>query len=273
LASSTARLRRVLLRRPPADCSQWRALGWRAQPDPATLAAEHEALCLLLEEAGADVLVADPDGLDAVYTYDTAIVGGSGAVLTRPGKKPRRGEPDRTAVELERADVPIVGAVPAPGIAEGGDFFWLDATTLCAGRGYRTDGPGIAAVAELLGVDVRGFDLPHLGGAAEYLHLLSLISPLADDLAVVHLPLLPVALVQTLAERGVVLVEADPDELTTLGPNVLALAPRVALLTEHNPRTRRALESVGVETLVYHADELSKGDGGPTCLTLPLLRG
>ena len=166
-----------------------------------------------------------------------------------------------------------MGAVAAPGIAEGGDFFWLDGATLCAGRGYRTDGLGIAAVAELLAVAVLDFDLPHLAGPAECLHLLSLISPLADDLALVHLPLLPVALVQALAERGIGLVQADPDELPTLGPNVLALEPRVALLPEHNPRTRRALESAGVETLVYRADELSKGDGGPTCLTLPLLRG
>jgi dimethylargininase len=271
LASSTAPLRRVLLRRPPADCSQWRRLGWRAEPDPVALAAEHEALCLLLEEAGAEVLVADPDGLDAIYTYDAAIVGDRGAVLARPGKAQRRDEPGLIATALERAGLPIVGAVAAPRAAEGGDFFWLDSTTLCAGRGYRTDGPGVAAVAELLGVAVLGFDLPHLEGPTECLHLLSLISPLADDLAVVHLPLLPVALVQTLAERGLALVEAH--ELSTLGPNVLALEPRVALLPEHNSRTRQALESAGVETLVYRADELSKGNGGPTCLTLPLLRG
>jgi N-dimethylarginine dimethylaminohydrolase len=263
----------VVLRRPPADCSQWRALGWRAEPDAAALAAEHEALCTLIEDAGAEVLVAEADGLDAIYTYDTAIVGDDGAVLARPGKAPRRSEPDRMAAELERAGAPVVGAVAGPGIAEGGDFFWLDATTLCAGRGYRTSASGIAAVGELLGVAVLGFDLPHRGGPGECLHLLSLISPLADDLAVVHLPLLPVALVQTLAERGVSLVEADPGELSTLGPNVLALEPRLALLPEHNRETRRALESAGVETLVYRADELSKGDGGPTCLTLPLLRG
>ncbi len=263
----------MLVRRPPADCSEWRALGWRAEPDPAALAGEHEALCLLLEEAGAEVIVADPAGLDAIYTYDAAIVGDAGAVLARPGKELRRQEPDLIATHLERAGVPIVGALAAPEIAEGGDFFWLDATTLCAGRGYRSDGLGIAAAAGLLGVEVYDFDLPHFHGPAECLHLLSLISPLADDLAVVHLPLLPVPLVRALSDRGIALVETDPDEYSTLGPNALALEPRVALLPEHNVGTRRRLEAAGVETLVYRAAELSKGDGGPTCLTLPLLRG
>jgi arginine deiminase len=53
---------------------------------------------------------------------------------------------------------------------------------------------------------------------------------------------------------------------------VLALAPRVALAVEGNPRTRERMERAGVEVLTYRGDELSKGDGGPTCLTRPLLR-
>ncbi len=262
----------MLLRRPPADCSAWSSLGWRAEPDPAGIAAEHEALCAALEQAGAEVIVAPPAGLDAIYTYDAAFVGDSGAVLLRPGKEARRDEPDALVPELERAGVPVTGAVEMPALVEGGDLFWLADGTLCAGRGYRTDDAGIEAVGRLLGAEVLAFDLPHLTGPGACLHLLSLLSPLADDLVVGHPPLMPVRLLQLLAARDVRVVEVPEDEVATLGPNVLPLAPRVALLPDHNVGTRRRLEAAGVEVLVYRAAELSKGDGGPTCLTLPLLR-
>jgi dimethylargininase len=271
--SATAALRRVLVRRPPADCSDWRRFSWRAKPEPARLAAEHEALCAVLEDAGAEVVVAPPTTLDAIYTFDPALIADAGAVLLRPGKAMRAGEVEALAGELEAAGVPIAHRLEAPASAEGGDFLWLDPDTLCAGRGYRTNSDGIWALERLLGVEMLVFDLPHFLGPAACLHLLSLISLVDDDLAVAYPPLLPVRLVQLLAERGIQIVEVPDDELETLGPNVLALAPRVALLPEHNVVTRRRLEAAGAETAVYPAVELAKGEGGPTCLTLPLLRG
>jgi dimethylargininase len=271
--SSTARLRRVLVRRPPADCSGWRSLCWRSEPDSARLAAEHEGLCAVLEQAGAEVVVAEPTTLDAIYTFDPALVYGDGAVLLRPAKETRRAEPDAVAMELERAGVAVTARLAEPALAEGGDFFWLHPDALLAGRGYRTNSDGIRAVERILGAEIRVFDLPHLRGPGECLHLLSLLSRLAEDLVVAYPPLMPVRLVQVLAERDIRIVEVPDEELATLGPNALALAPRVALIPEHNAKTRRRLEAAGVEVLVYAAEELSKGDGGPTCLTLPLARG
>jgi dimethylargininase len=272
LASSTAPIRRVLVRRPPADCSDWEHYRWRGAPDPAALAAEHEALCGVLEDAGAEVVVAEATTLDAIYVYDPALVGDDGAVQLRPAKAERLGEVEVLGAELERAGVPVVHRLQEPLLAEGGDLFWLDGGTLCAGRGYRTNSAGIQALERLLGVETLVFDLPHHHGPAACLHLLSLLSPLAHDLVVAFPPLLPVRLAQLLADRGVEIVEVPDDEFETLGPNALALAPRVALVPEHNRETRRRLEAAGVEVLVYRADELSKGEGGPTCLTLPLLR-
>jgi dimethylargininase len=273
LASSTAPLRRVLVRPPPADCSGWEHYRWRAAPDPAGLRAEHEALCTVLEDAGAEVVVAEATTLDAVYVYDPALVADFGVVLLRPGKAERVAEVDALGAELERAGVPVAHRLEEPLLAEGGDFFWLDEATLCAGRGYRTSSDGIWALERLLDVEALSFDLPHHHGPAACLHLLSLLSPLADDLVVAYPSLLPVRLAQLLNQRGVEVVEAPGDEFETLGPNALALAPRVGLIPEHNRVTRRRLEAAGVEVLVYRAEELSKGEGGPTCLTLPLLRG
>jgi N-dimethylarginine dimethylaminohydrolase len=275
--SSVARLRRVLLRPPHAEeLGAWREYGWRAAPDPIRIAAEHEALCAQLEEAGAEVVLCDtavPGDPDAIYAYDPAIVADGGAVLLRPGKSGRLGEPAALAPGLEAAGVPVLARLEAPATADGGDTFWLDERTLLAGRGYRTNDAGIEALRDALpGVDVLTFDLPHLRGAGEVLHLLSLLSPLANDLAVAYLPLLPVRLVQLLEERGVRLVEVPDEEFESMGPNVLALAPRVALMLARNRETRRRLEAAGVDVLVYEGTELSKGDGGPTCLTRPLLR-
>jgi N-dimethylarginine dimethylaminohydrolase len=273
LASSTAPLRRVLVRRPPDDCSDWQRYRWLSAPDPAALMVEHESLCAALEEAGAEVVVAGPTTLDAIYVYDPALIADDGAVLLRPGKGERLAEVDALGAELERAGVPVVHRLTEPLLAEGGDLFWLDGTTLCGGRGYRTSSDGLRTVERLLGVELLVFDLPHHHGPEACLHLLSLISPLADDLVVAYPPLLPVRLAQVLDERGIQVVEVPDDEFETLGCNALALAPRVALIPEQNHETARRLEAAGVDVLVYRAAELSKGEGGPTCLTLPLRRG
>jgi dimethylargininase len=275
--SMTAPLRRVLVRAPRSeDCAAWRAYGWRREPDFEHLEAEHEAFRNLLAEAGAEVVLArTPLGacLDAVYVYDPALVTDRGAVLLRPGKEGRRVEVDAMAADLVEAGIPIAAKVEPPALAEGGDTLWLDERTLLVGRGYRTNDTGIAALRDALpDVDVVAFDLPHLRGVGEVLHLMSLLSPLDADLVVAYLPLLPVRLVELLAERGIQIVEVPDEEFPTMGPNVLALAPRVALALEGNPLTRERMEAAGVEVRVYAGVELSNGDGGPTCLTRPLLR-
>jgi dimethylargininase len=276
--SMTARLRRVLVRSPRSeDAPGWQAYGWRAAPDPVRAAEEHEAFCAALVEAGAEVVVGEtPLGVcsDQIYVYDPALVADDGAILLRPGKEGRRVEVDAMAADLVEAGVPIAARLEAPACAEGGDTLWLDERTLLVGRGYRTNDEGIRALAAALpGIDVVAFDLPHVNGTGDVLHLLSLLSPLDDDLAVAYLPLMPVRLVQLLAERNVELVPVPDAEFWTMGTNVLALAPRVALALEGNDETRRRLERAGVDVRVYRGDEISrKGDGGPTCLTRPLLR-
>jgi len=276
--SMWAPLRRVLVRPPDAEASAaWRAFGWRDEPDPVQLAAEHEAFRALLAEAGAEVIVGEtpvPLSPDSIYTYDPAIVTDRGAILLRPGKEGRQVEVDAMGADLVEAGVPLLARLEAPATAEGGDTVWLDERTLLAGRGYRTNEAGIEALRRFLpDVEVVWFDLPYLTGPADVLHLMSLISPLDRDLALVYLPLLPVRLVELLEKRGVQLVEVPEEEFWSMGPNVLALAPRVALALDGNAETRRRMEEAGVEVRAYAGDQLSRlGDGGPTCLTRPILR-
>jgi len=274
----TRTLRRVLVRPPrAAGFASWREFGWHEEPDAAVLAAEHEAFCEALGSGGAEVLLAEtnlPDDPDAIYVFDPAIVCDRGAIVLRPGKEGRLVETDAITNDFEQAGVPVAAHLEAPALVDGGDTIWLDENTLLVGRGYRTNDEGIHALQEVLpGVDVLAFDLPHQHGSEIVLHLLSLLSPLDDDLVVAYLPLLPVRLVQLFTELGIQIVEVPAEEFESMGPNVLALAPRVALALDGNDETRRRLEQAGVDVSVYKGDEISrKGDGGPTCLTRPLLR-
>ncbi|HKY24987.1 MAG TPA: arginine deiminase family protein [Gaiella sp.] len=276
-ASMWGDLRRVLVRRPlPEDAVAWEAYGWRAAPDVAAAQAEHEAFCALLEEAGAEVVVSehDPGNPDAIYTYDPTLVVRDGAVLLLPGKEGRRREPEATVAALESAGVPVVGRIELPATVEGGDTVWLDERTLLVGIGYRTSPEAVGALRVAIpGVEVIAFDLPHWNGATEVMHLMSFLSPLDRDLALVYTRIAPTRLMWLLAERGIDVVEVPDTEFDTQGPNVLALGPRRALALEGNDETRRRMERAGVDVITYRGDEISrKGDGGPTCLTRPLLR-
>lgn len=279
IQDSTAKLRRVYVRAPVvADLHAWESFGWRAEPDPARAAEEHAAFCAEIERAGAEVVIGstpvagDPD---AIYAYDPTLMTDTGAILLRPGKESRRLEPDAFAQDLVAAGFRVEGRLEPPATAEGGDLFWLDRSTLLAGRGYRTNDTGLAQLRALLGtaVDVIAFDLPHFHGDGECLHLMSFVSLLDTDLAVAYLPMMPVRLLELLHDRGVGVVEVPDAEFGSMGPNVLALGPRVALALEGNPETRRRMEAAGVDVRTYAGAEISrKGDGGPTCLTRPLER-
>jgi dimethylargininase len=277
----TGTLRRVYVRPPDASTlGRWRDYGWHREPDGNLITEEHAAFREELSRAGAEVVrggTAVEGDPDSMYAFDPVLMTPAGAVFLRPGKEGRRGEPDASAHDLEAAGVGTLGRIEPPGTAEGGDMFFLDAATLAVGRGYRTNDEGIGQLRQLLGdvgVEVLAFDLPHQNGPAECLHLLSLISPLDDDLAVGYPPLLSVRLMEALRHRGIDLVEVPGEEFPTMGPNVLALGGRRALAVEGNPETKRRMEAAGVRVSTYRGAEISRnGDGGPTCLTLPLARG
>jgi N-dimethylarginine dimethylaminohydrolase len=172
--------------------------------------------------------------------------------------------------------VSVVGEIRRPGCLEGGDVVWLDARTVVVGRGYRTNDDGIRQFRELLGDtidDLIVVPLPHWRGPNDVFHLMSMLSPVDHDLAVVYSPLMPVPIREVLADRGMRFVEVPDDEFESMGTNVLALAPRRCLMLAGNPRTQAALEAAGAEVVVYEGEQISrKGGGGPTCLTRPLAR-
>jgi dimethylargininase len=274
--SMVAPLRRVLVRR-PATTGDFAGADWRT-PDPGLLDRQHDQLCQLLAGLGCDVEVAAAaEGMvDATYVRDPGMVTGRGAVLFQMTKPARAAEPPLLGTALEAAGVPVVGRLTGAARADGGDIIWLDDRTLLVGRSYRTNVEGVRQLRGIMAAEdvvVGSADMPHDRGPAHVLHLMSVISPVADDLAVVYPPLAPVPLMEELAARSVRIVAVPAAEYETMACNVLAVRPGVVVMLAGNPRTRAALEAAGCEVHVYEGSEISlKGDGGPTCLTAPILR-
>jgi dimethylargininase len=276
VTSMTAPLRRVLVRR-PATAGDWLGAGWRV-PDPAVLARQHEAFCALLADLGAEVEVAAAlEGqVDAVYMHDPLLVTPRGAILLRMRKPARAREPGHAREELERLGVPVLGALPDGAYADGGDRFWVHERLMAIGLSYRTNRAGAAAVAALAapeGIAVETYDLPHDRGPGHVLHLQSFISAVTGELCVIFEPLAPARLLEDLRERGTRWIAIDRESYDAMGCNILAVRPGVVVMVDGVASVRRGLEREGVEVHVYDGSELSlKGDGGPTCLTAPLLR-
>lgn len=258
--------------------AQWRDLGFKAPPDLARAIDEHDGFIQLLRESGAEVhLLPQESGttLDSIYVRDGSISSPSGMILCAMGKPGRTGEPAAAERAFRELRIPVAGRIEPPGRLEGGDVVWLDPRTAVVGQGYRTNAEGIRQLRSLLpeAVTLVEVPLPHWRGAGDVMHLMSLISPIAHDLAVVFSPLLPVPFREWLRERGVRLVEVPDEEFETMGTNVLALAPGRCVVLAGNPRTRAALERAAVSVVEYSGTEISvKGAGGPTCLTRPILR-
>ena len=258
---------------------QWQQLDYRGRPDLARAIDEYDSFLALLKSFNIDIHFlprSDSVGLDSLYTRDASIVCNRGVILCNMGKPQRSTEPAAQEAAFQAAGIPIHGANSGQGRLEGGDVAWIDEHTIAVGRGYRTNDEGIRQFRELLGdcVDeVIVVPLPHWRGPNDVFHLMSIISPVDRDLALVYSPLMPVPFRETLLSRGIGLVEVPDSEFETMGCNVLAVAPRKCIMLAGNPQTRARLEQAGAEVHEFTGTEIClKGSGGPTCLTRPISR-
>ena len=259
--------------------SQWRELGYTSQVNYEAACREYEAFVSLLRENIPEVHFLPKDdrvGIDSIYVRDASLMTDKGAILCNMGKESRRTEPDVTREFYAKQGVPILGAITGAGRLEGGDVVWIGGRTLVVGRGYRTNDEGIRQLRTLtagLADEFVVVPLPHWRGPSDVFHLMSVISPIDHDLALVYSPLLPVPFREWLLGRGIKLIDVPDSEFETMGCNVLAVAPRRCLMLVGNQRTRDLLKAAGTEVLEYTGDEISrKGAGGPTCLTRPIHR-
>jgi N-dimethylarginine dimethylaminohydrolase len=279
------RLKKVALRRPEQAMvnqgkvdAEWRDLNYHTRPDFNHAVAEHKRLAEIIEGVGAELLylpAADALTMDSLYVRDAATLCARGVVLCNMGKPAREAEPGVHGEAFRKAGIPVAGAITGAGKVEGGDIIWLDESHVGIARGYRTNDEGIRQFKEIVGPDVHVevAVLPHYKGPSDVFHLMSIISPLDDDLELVYSPLMPVSFREWLVGLGKVLVEVPESEFASMGCNVLTIAPREVVIVEGNPETHRRMETAGCKVHVIEADAISvPGEGGPTCLTRPLIR-
>ena len=257
----------------------WQSLNYLGEPIMQTAVDEYTVFETILKEQGATVLHFPEDAsvnMDSIYCRDAAIATNKGMIICNMGKAGRVQEPAAEARAFEQQGIPILGTIMAPGTLEGGDVAWIDEATLAVGHTYRTNEEGIRQLTELLaplGVTVITVPMPHYKGPTDVFHLMSVLSPVDKNLAVVYSPLIPIVFRNELIARGYELVEVPDVEFDSMGCNVLAIAPRVCLMVKGNPITKAALEKAGCKVIDYDGAEISvKGGGGPTCLTRPIDR-
>lgn len=284
--SMVGQLERVLVCAPEAAgwkdgqrVARWQELGFHHAPGFSTAQAQHAALCRQLEAAGAEAVHLTPSAdltLDAVYTHDASLPTDHGLVLMRPAKANRRAEAQRHGDFCRALGIPIFGEIQSPGATEAGDLVWLDSRTLLAGHGYRTNRAGINSLRALLapkGIDTMAAPLPYGSGPSACLHLMSLISLLDEETALVDLPWLAVETVELLKAKGYEFIEINYSERASLACNVLSLGRKRLLAIEENKKTNQKLRDAGFDVRTFPGSELCiNGGGGPTCLTRPLLR-
>lgn len=277
-------LRRVIMRAPGPAMASADPATWHYGPgfDAASAEAQHTELAGIVAASGAKIhwIPSDDDGLsDAVFVQDPSFVTRAGAVVLNMGKTLRRAEPELHVTAYEALGVPVIGRLTGTATVESGDCFWLDPDTLAIGRGARTNQEGIDAVTAILaphGMRVQAYDLPWWTGPEACLHLMSLVSPLGPKMALIHAPLLPYALWSEMAGRGWTLLHAPAEEFAAsngLSLNVLMLAPQDLVMVAGFPRTRALMEAHGCRVQTFAGDALCIAcEGGPTCLTRPVLR-
>ena len=218
----------------------------------------------------------DRTGLDSIYTHDPLKITKKGAIYFPMGNALRGCEWMATRAYLESIGVPTLGVIEKPGKMEGGDVVWLDERTVAIGRGYRTNDEGIRQFKELTKDIIDEYiivPMPHGDGEDCCLHLMSIISLVDTDKAVVYSKYMPVFFRELLIERGIQLIECNDKEYDYLGSNVLAVAPGKVITIAGNPDIVEKMRAAGVDVTTYEGPEVSyKGTGGPTCLTCPITR-
>ncbi len=277
--SMIAPLRRVLVHIPGGEYTRqnWLAWGYSGEPNLEVARREHEAFIQILRDAGVEIdLLEEHGGLGTTATYDPVLITDEGAVMLRSGREERRAEVMPMARKLLQLEIPIIGWIRDEGCIEGGDTLWLDQETLLVGRSYRSNDEGYRQLRHTLDGIVREyyqFELPHWHGPQYVLHLMSVVSLVSEDLALVYPRAVPIRLWQLLQERAYRLIEVADDEFERQGCNVLALAPNRVVMCAGNPVTSARLRDLGVEVIEYDGNEISvRWTSGPTCNTRPLLR-
>lgn len=191
---------------------------------------------------------------------------------------------------------------------EGGDILNLSETVLAVGLSQRTQPEAIERLTKNIFADeeskittVLAFEIPR---TRAFMHLDTVFTQVDRDKFTVHPGILGTLSVYELTGRGektirtrrleapledilrqylhldrVTLIRCGGEspiaaerEQWSDGSNTLCIRPGVVLVYDRNYVTNRILNDCGIETLEMPSSELSRGRGGPRCMSMPLVR-
>ncbi len=193
----------------------------------------------------------------------------------------------------------------APSI-EGGDILVIDKNTMAVGISQRSTAVGVENFARKILADptndvttVLGFDIP---SSRAFMHLDTVFTQIDHDKFTIHGGIEGTLVVYEMSivdgEFKIVSNDGDLEELLTKyvgrkvelircadgdpimseieqwndGANTLAIAPGEVVVYSRNTVTNAILESKGIKLHVIPSGELSRGRGGPRCMSMPLIR-
>ena len=193
---------------------------------------------------------------------------------------------------------------------EGGDVLVLTEDTVAIGISQRTSPDGIEAAARNLFRDpeskirrVLAFDIPR---CRAFMHLDTVFTQIDRDKFTIHPAILGPLTVYELtpgpADKGGLSIRQIDTELASIlaealgvdkvelilcgggdmiaaareqwndGSNTLCIAPGKIVVYERNDITNKILKDKGIQVLEIPSAELSRGRGGPRCMSMPLVR-
>lgn len=190
---------------------------------------------------------------------------------------------------------------------EGGDILILSPEVLAVGISQRTQEDSIDQLAETVLSrsktfrKVLAFNIPK---SRSFMHLDTVFTMVDRDKFTVHPNILPsiTVFVMELGEDGKMRIRQEDGRLEDVlrehlhldavtlipcgqgreidaareqwsdGSNTLAIAPGEVVVYSRNQVTNRSLEEAGVRLHVIPSAELSRGRGGPRCMSMPLVR-
>ena len=254
---------------------------------------EHDSLVEALQAEGIEVVYLEPKkpligtyGIplrSAPYTRETIMVRG-GAIIERPAPAYKKGLEVFHARRLMELGCPILHTIHGQGVYEASNMVWIDDSSVILATGLRGNLEGARQVEQVLrglGVeDVHFAQLPgylhtrrhQVGGSSGIFHLDMTFGMAYYKLGLLWPGGVGYDTIRWLENKGVELIEISDEELHACVPNLLPIAPKKVIVPAVGLASTRELRKRGIKVIELDLSEFAKGGGGPTCLTLPLIR-
>ena len=207
-----------------------------------------------------------------------------GAIICRPTPAYKKGLEVFHAKRLMELGCPILHTIHGKGAYEASNMIWIDDTSVILAVGLRGNMEGLRQVEQILrGLGVEHIHVAHLpgylrsrkhqvGGSSGIFHLDMTFGMAYYKIGVLWPGGVGYDTILWLESQGVDLIEVSDEELLTCAPNLLPIAPKKVIVPAFNLQMTEELRKRGINVIELDLSEFAKGGGGPTCLTLPLIR-